>query len=70
MLASTATQQKAAYLLLISAAFRISTLGDENAANILNDCRKVVVKDMTLPTLIESQELAEVLIWPRYTGGA
>jgi hypothetical protein len=66
MLASTATQQKAAYLLLISAAFRIATLGDESAATILNSCRQAVIKDMTLPTLIESQELAGLLIWPRY----
>lgn len=69
MLASTATQQKAAYLLLTSAALKLASHGDVEAAQTLENCRYTLVDDMTLPTLLESQDLVAMLIWPKYLGG-
>lgn len=59
----TATQQKVGYILLTSATLHAN---NTEANKILLDARTQVSRDMTLPTLIESIELIESIVYPRF----
>jgi hypothetical protein len=67
MKTNTATQQKAAYVLLTSARFHNAIAGDMRAANTIDNCLREVTREMTLPTLQESIELVSLLVWPKYS---
>lgn len=63
-MAITATEQKAGYLLLTAAMFHAQ---DFDATQIFTACTHSLAKDMTLPTLAESIELVNLLVWPRFS---
>jgi hypothetical protein len=61
---TTATQQKAGYLLLTSAMLHANT---GPTTTLILAVRSRVADDMTLPTLRESQELIELVVYPRFS---
>jgi hypothetical protein len=63
LMAVTATEQKAAYILLNSAMYHAQ---DFDATRIFENCKHLLAKEMTLPTLAESLDLVTLLVWPRF----
>jgi hypothetical protein len=60
----SATAQKAAYLLLTSAMYHAKHYP---TTVILTMLRSSIAKDMTLPVLLESIDLVETLVYPRFS---
>jgi hypothetical protein len=60
---NSATAQKAGYILLTSAMFHAN---DYHVTNLICDLRSSIAADMTLPTLLESHDLIETLVYPRF----
>jgi hypothetical protein len=59
----TATEQKAAYVLLNAAIYHAQ---DFDATRIFENCKTMLAREMTLPTLAESIDLVTLLVWPRF----
>lgn len=60
---NSATAQKAGYILLTSAMFHANNHG---ATKLISELRSSIARDMTLPTLLESHDLIETLVYPRF----
>lgn len=59
-----ATSQKAAYILLTSAIFHANNFA---STQLLTSVRSKIADEMTLPVLIESIDLVETLVYPRFS---
>jgi hypothetical protein len=62
-MAISATEQKAGYVLLNAAMFHAQ---DFDATRIFENCKHLLAREMTLPTLVESVDLVTLLVWPRF----
>jgi hypothetical protein len=61
---TSATAQKAAYLLLTSAMYHAKHYP---TTVLLTMLRSSIASDMTLPVLLESIDLVETLVYPRFS---
>ena len=60
---NSATAQKAGYIILTSAMYHAD---DSSVTRLICDLRSSIAKDMTLPTMLESHDLIETLVYPRF----
>jgi hypothetical protein len=63
---TSATAQKAGYLLLTSAMYHAN---DYSTTVLLTMVRSSIAQDMTLPVLRESLDLLTLLVYPRFPMG-
>jgi hypothetical protein len=60
---NTPTSQKAGYVLLTSAMYHVNRMA---VTAVLMEARHNIAADMDLPTLLESIDLIEALVYPRF----
>lgn len=60
---NTPTAQKAGYILLTAAMFHAN---QNDTSQLIGGVLSSIARDMTLDTLVESIELVETLVYPRF----